>query len=461
MSADRSFWVSSNAARKTRLGASVAIAVFALAMAPASQASDSRADSPLRIEAGAVQRTGGELYTFYAQRDYRPLWWDETGALTPAASALLRLLETAGDDGLSSAGLKVLDIQAAVRSAAAKASAEERTRAELALSNGFAAYVDAMRSNVGGSMIYEHRHLQPQPMGPYNLLSEAASYGLFDYIDQIKWMHPLYAPLRARLITDPALDEKGRAVVVATLARLRGIPNARRHILVDAASARLWMYENGKPVDTMRVVVGKPATQTPLLAGYIRYAITNPYWNVPSDMVANTIARNVVGRGTAYLKTGGYEVLSDWSANPAVVDPTTIDWQAAQRGSLDLRVRQRPRAGNFMGKVKYEFPNPYDIYLHDTPSKDLLLKDARQFSNGCIRLEDAQRLGRWLMQGELPMAGGSPEHRTDLPRPVPIYITYMSVQVEQGRIAFGPDPYGLDARPALATGAAAAETSRR
>lgn len=461
MRVNRKPWVSSSAKRKTRLGASVVMAVFALAMAPASQASESGTNSPLRIEASAVQRTGGELYTFYAHRDYRPLWFDDAGALTPAASALLRLLETAADDGLSSANLKVLDIQAAVRSAAGKASAEERTRAELALSKGFAAYVEAMRSSAGEAMIYEHRNLQPQPLGPYNLLSEAASSSLFDYVDQMKWMHPLYAPLRARMIADPALDERNRAVVVAILARLRGIPNARRHILVDVASARLWMYENGKPVDTMRVVVGKPATRTPLLAGYIRYAITNPYWNVPSDMVANTIARNVIGRGTAYLKIGGYQVLSDWSVNPAVVDPKTIDWQAARSGTLDLRVRQLPRAGNFMGKVKYEFPNPYDIYLHDTPSKDLMLKDARQFSNGCIRLEDAQRLGRWLMQGELPMDGGSPEHRTDLPRPVPIYITYMSAQVEQGRIAFGPDPYGLDARPTLATGVTAAETSRR
>ena len=104
-----------------------------------------------------------------------------------------------------------------------------------------------------------------------------------------------------------------------------------------------------------------------------------------------------------------------------------------------------------MGKVKYEFPNPQGIYLHDTPDKDLMLEDARQFSNGCIRLEDAERLGRWLLGGELPQAG-SPETRVNLRQPVPVYITYLTVQSDGGRLALGSDPYGRDGvgRSALA-----------
>ena len=96
-----------------------------------------------------------------------------------------------------------------------------------------------------------------------------------------------------------------------------------------------------------------------------------------------------------------------------------------------------------MGKVKYEFPNPLGIYLHDTPDKDLLLEDARQFSNGCVRLEDAERLGRWLLGGALPAASAA-EQITPLPQPVPIYITYLTAQPAGGRIALGPDPYGRD-----------------
>ena len=444
------------------MGAYALATACALALAPIAYAGEVPADSPLSLQSAKVQRIGGELYTFYAQRGYRPLWWDARGELTPAANSLLKLLETSAYDGIPSATLKLRTVEAAVRSASVKRSAEEVTEAELALSNAFVAYVQALRSSSGSTIIYEHGNLRPQPLGAYNLLREVAASPSPDaYVRQMQWMHPLYGPLRTSLVTDSSIDEAGRKIVVSSLARLRGIPNARRHILVDVASAQLWMYENGQVVDTMRVIVGTTTTKTPLLAGYVRYAITNPYWNVPSDMASATIARNVISRGPGYLKGGGYQVLSDWGANPKVVDPRTIDWRAAQRGELDLRVRQLPTAGNFMGKVKYEFPNPYGIYLHDTPRKDLMQKDARQLSNGCIRLEDAQRLGRWLMQGELPDGGGSPEHRVDLPRPVPIYITYLSARLDNGQIALGLDPYGLDTEPALVATGSRTESSRR
>jgi murein L,D-transpeptidase YcbB/YkuD len=241
---------------------------------------------------------------------------------------------------------------------------------------------------------------------------------------------------------------------VNTLARIRGIPRSQRQIIVDVANAKLWMYEDGRPVDSMRVVVGKATDQTPFLAGYLRYAILNPYWNVPPGMVEKNIAPNVLRRGPAYLRDGGYQALSDWSDNPTVLDPGKVDWSAVARGKLDLHVRQLPRVGNAMGEVKYEFPNPYGIYLHDTPEKGLMDKDARQFSHGCIRLEDAERLGRWLMGAQLQRETDKAEAKIDLPRPVPIYLTYLSAYPEQGHVAVGPDPYGLDApkRSVMAAG---------
>src|SRR5690606_37735006 len=102
---------------------------------------------------------------------------------------------------------------------------------------------------------------------------------------------------------------------------------------------------------------------------------------------------------------------------------------------------QRPGAANAMGEVKFEFPNPLGIYLHDTPDKNLMDEAARQFSSGCVRLEDAERLGRWLLGGDLPEAG-APEQKVDLAQPVPIYITYLTADTDGERIALGPDPYG-------------------
>jgi murein L,D-transpeptidase YcbB/YkuD len=97
-----------------------------------------------------------------------------------------------------------------------------------------------------------------------------------------------------------------------------------------------------------------------------------------------------------------------------------------------------------MGVVKFMFPNPQGIYLHDTPDKDLLTKAARQFSSGCVRLEDAPRLGRWLMNGPLPRRGRKPEQRIELPEVVPVYITYLTAMPEDGHIAFHNDVYARD-----------------
>jgi murein L,D-transpeptidase YcbB/YkuD len=434
------------------------VGIFACLLAvaqPTHAAPPAPSASAFQVQSELVRQSGGELYTFYAGRAYRPLWLDSRGSVTPAANSLIQLLETAEYDGIDPAALGVANLETAIREAASTGTPANLTRAELTLSAAFVAYAQALRSTGSASTIYEHDSLRPQTPRPYHLLEAAAlAPSLDEYVEQMKWMHPLYAPLRRSLAPGLASDDPVRRSAASNLARIRGIPVAQRQVIVDVANARLWMYEDGRPVDSMRVVVGRTTNPTPLLAGYIRYAIVNPYWNVPAELVTKTIATNVLRRGPAYLNGGGYQVLSDWSDHPVLVDPRKVDWSAAARGELDVRVRQLPRAGNAMGKVKFEFPNQQGIYLHDTPDKGLMEKDARQFSAGCIRLEDAERLGRWLMRGQPLPQSDSPETKVDLPRPVPVYLTYLTAHAEQGQIALGPDPYGLDAakRPSLAVG---------
>jgi murein L,D-transpeptidase YcbB/YkuD len=98
-----------------------------------------------------------------------------------------------------------------------------------------------------------------------------------------------------------------------------------------------------------------------------------------------------------------------------------------------------------MGHLKIGFPNGYDVYLHDTPSKDLFAQDDRSLSHGCIRLEDAQRLGRWLLGREPQTASTEPEQHELLPVPVPIYLTYLTAQVKDGQLTFLDDIYRRDA----------------
>lgn len=410
------------------------------------------AAEPTSLTAAVAEQASGDLRAFYAHRE-SPLWITGEGSLRPAARELLRLVETADYDGLDPARLGAAKLGAALRNVQRDRSRTALAGVELALSTALAGYVEAMLAQpAGAGVIYEHDVLRPiKPMPTTVLQAAADSRSLEDYVTGMRWMHPLYAQIRRNLTgpVDPALREAARA----SLQRVRAIPAPPwpRHVVIDAASARLWMYEGGRAVDSMRVVVGKPELPTPMMAGYLRNAVLNPYWNVPEHLVRQTIAAGVLAQGTGYLRARGYEVLADWGDNPARLDPAKVDWRAVAAGRRELRVRQNPGPTNAMGNVKFEFPNPEGIYLHDTPDKDLLLADARQFSNGCVRLEDAERLGRWLLGGAMPVAG-SPETRIDLRQPVPIYITYLTVQPDGDRLALGPDPYGRDgaARAALA-----------
>ena len=232
--------------------------------------------------------------------------------------------------------------------------------------------------------------------------------------------------------------------LLANMERARSIPANGRFVLVDAASQRLWMYENGQPVDSMKVVVGTIETPTPMIASMIHYATLNPYWNVPEALIRKTVAANAVKKGLPYLKAHGYQVLSDWGPNATVIPASEIDWKAVAAGRKTVRVRQLPGSDNAMGKVKFTFPNAENIYLHDTPSKELFAKSPRTFSNGCIRLEDANRFARWLL-GEDPVATSpDPEQFVKLPQGVPVYVTYLTALPSEGQIIFADDVYGRD-----------------
>ena len=234
------------------------------------------------------------------------------------------------------------------------------------------------------------------------------------------------------------------AALRRNLRRARELPSAhQRHILVNAASQTLTYYGDGEEQGSMRVVVGTAETPTPMMAGMLHYATLNPYWNVPVSLVKKTIAPAVL-RGIS-LDDMGYEVLSDWTPDARVLDWRDADWRGAANGSTELRVRELPGGGNAMGSVKYQFTNDLGIYLHDTDNRSLFGKQDRFFSNGCVRLQDANELGRWLF-GTMPQAeGNAPEQHTRLPEPVPVFITYMTTAPDgDGSIAYYDDTYGRD-----------------
>lgn len=202
------------------------------------------------------------------------------------------------------------------------------------------------------------------------------------------------------------------------------IPVHGPFVLVDANSARLYMIEDGRVQDSMRVIVGKPDTPTPELKDVLYYATVNPYWHVTPDLAKTLIAPNVLKQGPSYLTDHGYQVVSAFAHDARVIPADTVDWKAVAAGNQQIYVRELPGPANSLGHFKFDLPNGDGIYLHDTPKKELFAQDKRDLSHGCVRLEDAEKLARWLL-GKDPPAASVPEEVILLPRPVPITISYL------------------------------------
>jgi murein L,D-transpeptidase YcbB/YkuD len=402
------------------------------------------------LAAGFVAVPSAEsLDSFYAQRGNRPLWLSKANSgIEPRI--LIDLLRGAQADGLNPDDYRPKILERALRSARSGNRADI-LRADRLLSQAFVAYVRDLRRTPKVDIIWVDPELRPSAPSPQRLLEGAAAApSLEAYLSGMRWMNPIYAGLREAIANGVGRDQAERDLLRLNLERARALPSSGRYLVVNAPAAQLTMYEDGNVVDTMRVVVGKPINPTPMMAAQIRFASLNPYWNVPPDLAAERVAPAVVKEGIGYLRQKGYQLLASWDSDAKVIDPGTVDWKAVAAGREEVRLRQLPGPSNAMGKMKFMFPNAQGIYLHDTPQKELLSEASRLFSGGCVRLEDASRLARWLFNGKVPTTKSArPEQRVDLPRPVPVFLTYLTAVPDGGSVAFLPDVYNRD-RAALA-----------
>jgi murein L,D-transpeptidase YcbB/YkuD len=399
--------------------------------------------SPAMAQTYAVQPAGQSVADFYRARRGAPLW------LAPgagdAADKLISLLGSAAIDGLNPAKYNATAIAAELQQARARNKRKDLLRIDQELSQAFVAYVDDLRQDPGVGITWVDPQLRPTPPSPLAaLLTAAAQPSLSNYVSDMGWMHPFYGELRDAIAEHKYSDEHQREVLELNLERARVLPaGTQRYVLVNAAQQRLFMYEGGKPVDNMVVVVGKTKYPTPMMAAYIRYAALNPYWYVPSDLAWDDVGQYVV-KDPKYFDRMGYQEVSDWSKNPQILDPTKIDWQAVRDGKEEVLLRQKPGPDNFMGRIKFMFPNQFGVYLHDNPRRNLFKESVRYFSGGCVRLEDAWRLSKWLFHRDLTWEGAGPEQPVMLDQPVPVYITYMTAVPDGQSIAYYDDAYGRD-----------------
>lgn len=360
-----------------------------------------------------------------------------------AAGELIRLLETARVDGLNPKRYRSRDLSRLAR-AAFGGNPQAMARADRALAEAYVRYAQDLRRAPNVGVIYVDNELRPQAPSAAALLAQAAAApNLGAFMRDMGFMHPYYAQLRRQLV-EGRLDARRRGLVQVNMQRVRSLPATGRYVLVNTAAQRLFMVENGQTVDMMRVVVGKPVYPTPMMAALIRYTSLRPYWNVPSDLAAERIAPNVVKQGLPYLRAKGYQVLSDWSERPKLLNPASVDWAAVAAGRKEVRLRQLPGPANSMGDMKFMFPNAQGIYLHDTPQDELFGEAARLFSGGCVRLEAAHRLAAWLYGKPLRAKGATPEQKVPLSRPVPVYLTYLTAVPSGTELAYYEDIYKWD-----------------
>ena len=381
---------------------------------------------------------------FYASRQDAPLWL-EAGADSSVARELIRDLRRASLDGFSNGPLFADQAESLLTRAKAGDPAVLGA-ADRLLSAAWVLYVQALQ-RPPTAMTYADNWAAPRRDTPYDILARAAATpSLAAYVRKVSAVNPLYARLRETAWAQmQATGSPPDPRVVASLDHLRFAPFQGRYVVVDSGSARLWMVEDGRIVDSMKVIVGKPSTQTPTLGSVIYYATLNPYWNVPPDLVRTLTAQRVLQQGLTYLSTRGYQVITKYGDAAELLNPAKIDWKAIAAGEETVAVRQLPGPANSMGHLKFGFANPQDVYLHDTPEKNLFGESNRNLSNGCIRLEDAQRLGLWLLGRPPETDSTAPEQHLLLPQPVPIYLTYLTAHADDGQLDFVDDVYGLNA----------------
>jgi murein L,D-transpeptidase YcbB/YkuD len=253
--------------------------------------------------------------------------------------------------------------------------------------------------------------------------------------------------------------EQRIATIELNMERLRWMPDelGATHVLVNMAAFELDYVDDGQLAFGMRVVVGKPYRMTPIFSDRIRYLDFNPTWTATPKIASNDILPKV-RKDPGYLVDNGFEMFAGWADDSQPVDPSTVDFSLYRPGNFPFRLRQKPGPANALGQVKFMFPNEYDIYLHDSPARELYSKTVRTFSSGCIRLEKPLELATLLLRQngidrveiDRIIASGKTT-RINLKEPVPVHLTYLTAYIgEGGTVNFRDDVYGRDQRLAKA-----------
>jgi murein L,D-transpeptidase YcbB/YkuD len=453
---------------------------------------------------------------FYRDRGFAPLWVDK-GAPSGRALAAIAYLRGVDADGLEPADYPAPDFKSGdAKSGDAGALAE----AELRYTDTLLAYArHAQTGRMHFSRMSADVFYQPEMPDPADLLGKLASNrDLRTVLDGYQPQHPQYKALKAKLaearkrteqvdevvrvpdgptlkpgmkdarvialrkrlkapgnVDDTAYDndlaeavkdyqtgaglhadgfvgpatlrhlnggaqrrERTADIIVANMERWRWVPRdlGKAHVVLNIPDFTLRVFKDGATVWKTKVVVGKPSTPTPILSETMKFITVNPTWNVPPSIIAN-------------------EYLPALRQDPTVLDRMGLKIEQNKDGTV--RIYQPPGDKNALGRIRFNFPNKFLVYQHDTPDKHLFEKDVRAYSHGCMRVQDPLKYGEVLLSLALPKEGytqdklrrmfGGAEVNINFPTHIPVHITYQTAFVDDGgNLQVRDDLYGRDAR---------------
>jgi murein L,D-transpeptidase YcbB/YkuD len=371
-----------------------------------------------------------ETQRFYNQNGYQLVWSDGTRARA-TLEELVNAVRAVEQDGLDPADYQVDDLAAARRAALTQASA---INLDLRATYTYLrAASDISLGTIDPEDLNPQWHTAPRPIYLRNALQAGiGENNIGQSLQSLAPHSPQYLGLKHQLVVarqkqDAAAIEQ----IVMNMERWRWLPDdlGSRYILVNIPAFRLDVIENGKSVLDMKVVTGKKSSPTPVLADRMTTVVFSPYWNIPQDIVQK-------------------EIVPKLEADPGYLDRNNME--ADENG----RYRQRPGKGNSLGQVKFVFPNHYNVYLHDTPAQALFDRVERDFSHGCVRLDEPMKLAQYVLRDQpewtdekitAAMQAGT-ERAVALKQQLPIYLVYFTAWEDGGTLKTVPDVYGIDRR---------------
>jgi murein L,D-transpeptidase YcbB/YkuD len=394
--------------------------------------------------------------SFYQSRNYQPIWSGSPEALKRAEGAIA-FLRNVRTEGLEPGDYPTPDLSANL-------SEEQAVKAELQLTGSVLKYARHASSGrvsytrVSASVAYPDHAAEPADV--LNKVASAPDVGAV--LQSFEPQQPGFVALKAALAKElaaPAQDaplqdressrkhrgkeanERSRNnaadTIIANMERWRWLPRdlGKTHVTVNVPDFTLGVYNDGARIWQTRIVVGKPGNlATPLLSETMKYLTINPTWNVPPSIIRN-------------------EYLPALERDPGALE--RIGLRVSNNPDGSLRVYQPPGERNALGRIRFNFPNQFLVYQHDTPDKKLFARDSRAFSHGCMRVQNPEQYAEILLSLSQPedhvtiarirSMYGDQERTINLKQPIPVHVTYQTAFVdESGKLNVRQDVYGLD-----------------